>query len=192
MTLVHRFTIGGETDISLGIELRPEYKEPILPRTRDRSVRIPGREGRWEFDGDLAERDIVLECVIVNAATQEELQEKARALAAVLLDQHGRPKDVTLVFTKEPLKTYTVRYSGKTPLRRLVGGTKGYFALPLIAADPFAYGADVVTEETITTDGQEVTVANAGDYTTPPVFWFTNAGGSNLDGFTLTLTKLKT
>ena len=59
------------------------------------------------------------------------------------------------------------------------------FSLPMLCSDPFAYNARDTDSFTITTDPQTDTINNAGDYTTPPVFTFYNAGGANVDGFTL-------
>lgn len=190
MSQIHRFTIGGTADTALGVELLPNYEEPMLPKTRDRSIEVPGRAGRHNFDSDLASREIVLELVAIDSTTPEALQALARAFAAILLDQDGHPEDVSLVFTKEPLKTYTVRYSGGISIQRLIGGSKGYFSLPLIQADPFVYEAEVTDEEEITEAYQEVAIENAGDYRTPPELTFTNSGNS-VTGFTLVVRQLK-
>lgn len=192
MSDIHRFTIGGTADTALGVELLPTFQEPILPATRDRSVEIAGRHGRYLFSSDLAAREIVLDLVVIDSTTPETLQSLARAFAAILLDQDGHPEDVALVFTKEPNYTYTVRYSGNMPLQRLIGASKGYFSLPLIAPDPFAYGAEDTDTADITTGYQTMEVINAGDYRTPPVLTITVAEGSvDVDGFTLIVRKLK-
>jgi len=191
MSSIHRFTIGGTADTALGVELLPTFQEPVLPATRDRSVEIPGRHGRYLFSSDLAAREIVLDLVVIDSTTAETLQSLSRAFAAILLDQDGHPEDVTLVFTKEPLKTYTVRYSGNMPLQRLIGGSKGYFSLPLIAADPFAYGAEDTDTDNIIRSNQTVTVANAGDYRTPPTITIAlGTGSTDVTGFTLLTRQL--
>lgn len=187
MSQIHRFTIGGTANTALGVELLPSFKEPVLPRTRDRSVEVPGRHGKYLFSSDLSAREIVLDLVVIDSTTPETLQSLSRAFAAILLDQDGHPEDVTLVFTKEPNKTYTVRYSGNMPLKRLIGGSKGYFSLPLLCADPFAYGAEDTDTTNLTAVTTTMTVANAGDYRTPPVYTITMKGGSGrVTGFTLT------
>jgi len=73
----------------------------------------------------------------------------------------------------------------------LIGGAKGYFSLPLIAADPFSYGAEDTDSFTITADLQTEDVENAGDYNTPPVITVTNNGVGDVVGFTLTTRALK-
>lgn len=190
--IVHRFTLGGYADTALGVELQAGYDEPILPKTRDSSVKIPGRPGRILFDSYLTARYFKLDLSMIEPATAAGLQVVVRAFAAVLLDKLGKPIDVSLVFVKEPAKTYTVRYSGKLPLARLIGGTHGEFTLPLVAADPYAYGEEVETAATITASPQTMTVNNAGDYATPPVITATLSGASgNVTGFTLTIKQPK-
>jgi len=190
MTLVSRFTLDGVTDISLGIELLPDHKEPLLPASRDMSVEIPGRPGRWEFTGDLDARRMVLACAAMST-TQEGLAAVIRTLNTALLDGDGRPKDIALIYLKEPTKTYTVRYAGSADIKRLVGGTVGYFPLPFTAADPFAYEAEDTDTESITAAYQEVAVVNDGDFNTPPTITITNNGLTDVTGFTLICRQLK-
>jgi len=191
MSDIARFTLGGTANTALGVELLPDFKEPVLPGSRDRKVEIPGQSGVRLFSSDLEARQIVLDLVMIDSTTPETLQSLTRTFSALLLDGDGKPIDVALVFTKEPNKTYTVRYSGNMPLQRLIGGAKGYFSLPLIAADPFSYGAEDTDSFTITADLQTEDVENAGDYNTPPVITVTNNGVGDVVGFTLTTRALK-
>jgi len=192
MSTISRFSLGGTANTALGVELLPDFQEPVLPQTRDHYVDIPGRHGRKLFGSDLGAREIVLDLVVIDATTPETLQSLTRTFSEVLLDQDGHPEDVALVFTKEPNKTYTVRYSGNMPLQRLIGGSLGYFSLPLIAADPFAYGAEDTDTENITAAYQTMAVENAGDYRTPPTITATmKAGSGSVTGFTLITRQLK-
>jgi len=191
MSDIARFTLAGTANTALGVELLPDFKEPVLPGSRDRKVEIPGQSGVRLFSSDLEARQIVLDLVMIDSTTPETLQSLTRTFSALLLDGDGKPIDVALVFTKEPNKTYTVRYSGNMPLNRLIGGAKGYFSLPLIAADPFSYGAEDTDSFTITADLQTEDVENAGDYNTPPVITVTNNGVGDVVGFTLTTRALK-
>ena len=192
MSTISRFSIGGIANTTLGVELLPEFQEPVLPASRDRYVEIPGRHGRKLFSSDLSAREIVLDLVVIDSTTPETLQSLIRTFSAVLLDQDGHPEDVALVFTKEPHKTYTVRYSGSMPLQRLIGGSLGYFSLPVIAADPFAYGAEDTDTENITAAYQTMAVENAGDYRTPPTITATmKAGSGDVTGFTLITRQIK-
>lgn len=191
MSSVHRFTLGGVADTTLGVVLLPSFQEPVLPQTRDKFIEVPGRHGRWAFGSELEAREIVLELALIDSTTPETVQSLSRALAAILVDQDGNPEDVSLVFTKEPTKTYTVRYSGNLPIQRLVGATKGYFSLPLIQSDPFVYGAAASTTATLTAGYQEVSVTNSGDYRTPPIFTLTNSGATSVFGFTIVVRQEK-
>jgi len=190
MSLVSRFTLDGVTDISLGIELLPEFDAPVLPNTRERYVEIPGRQGRWEFTGDLAARKIVLPCAAI-AATRAALAAVVRTLTTALLDSDGRPKDVDLIFLDEPTLTYTVRYAGTINIKRLVGGTVGYFPITFVASDPYAYGAEDTDTNNITAAYQEVAIVNAGDYKTPPTITITNNGLTDITGLSLICRQLK-
>jgi len=187
MAVVHSFTLGGVADTALGVVLRAGYQEPMLPSTRDASVEVPGRQGRWDFGSELGAREFSLDLALIDTTTQAALATAIRTFAKVLLDDDGNPIDVSLVFAKEPTLTYTVRYSGNLPLQRLVGSSKGYFTLPLVAADPFAYGAGLTTTATITANGQKVPIVNGGDYRVPPVITITNNGKTTVNGFTLVL-----
>lgn len=192
MSDISRFTIGGIANTTLGVELMPDFDEPVLPQTRDQSVVIPGRNGVHLFTTDLGPRIIVLDLVMIDSTTPETLQSLTKTFSQVLLDQDGHPKDVALVFTKEAGYTYTVRYAGKMPLTRLVGGSKGYFSLPLLAADPFSYAAEDTDTYNITAAYQTMAVENAGDYRTPPTMTITmKAGSGNVTGFTLITRQIK-
>jgi len=192
MSDIARFTLGGIANTTLGVELMPEFDEPILPQTRDQSVVIPGRNGVHLFDTDLGPRVIVLDLVMIDSTTPETLQSLTKTLSGVLLDQDGHPEDVALVFTKEPNYTYTVRYAGSMPLQRIIGGSKGFFSLPLLAADPFSYAAEDTDTYNVTAAYQTMEVVNAGDYRTPPTMTITmNAGSTNVTGFTLITRQIK-
>ena len=192
MSDILRFTLGGTANTALGVELMPDYDEPVLPQTRDQSVVIPGRNGVHLFNTDLGPRVIVLDLVMIDATTPETLQSLTKTFSQVLLDQDGHPEDVSLVFSKEPNYTYTVRYAGSMPLQRIIGGSKGFFSLPLIAADPFSYSAEDTDTYNITAAYQTMAVENAGDYRTPPTMTITmNAGSTNVTGFTLITRQIK-
>jgi len=174
------------------VELQSTYQEPVLPSTRDRTVTIPGRQGITVFGSDLDARELSLDLAMIESNTAAALQAVVRTFAQVLLDKTGKPKDVALVFVKEPTKTYTVRYMGNLSLARLIGDSWGEFTLPLMAADPYAYGEEVDTSETITASPQTLTAANDGDYATPQVITATVAAGSgDVTGFTLVNKYLK-
>jgi len=192
MSDILRFYLGGTANTTLGVELMPDFKEPVLPKTRNQSVSIPGRNGVHLFASDLEARLIVLDLVMIDATTPETLQSLTKTLSQVLLDQDGHPEDVALVFTKEPNYTYTVRYAGNMPLKRIIGGSKGFFSLPLLAQDPFSYAAEDTDTYNVIAAYQTMAVVNAGDYRTPPTMTITmNAGSTSVTGFTLITRQLK-
>jgi len=180
-TIIHRFTLGGVTDTALGIQLAPGSDEPVAPKTRDKTVTIPGRSGKWDFGADVRERQFVLKCQFVNCTTQAELAAAIRTLSDLLFDDDGQPTDLSLVFTKEPTKTYTVRYSGRLPIKRIVAGEVGTFDLPLTAYDPHAYSAEVTDSKSITTVPDYISVTNSGNVKTPCVITITNNGATDID-----------
>jgi len=130
------FTLGGKTAEELGLIMRRESQLPILPGTRDRTITIPGRHGKYDFGADMDARIFSLECVFVNAVSASDLQAKVRELADHLIDDNGQPRKLELVFDLEPDKKYMVRYAGSLPIERIA--KIGIFTLPLIAYDPFA------------------------------------------------------
>ena len=192
MSDILRFYLGGTANTALGVELMPDFEEPVLPKTRDQSVKIPGMHGVHLFNTDLGPRIIVLDLYVQDATTPETLQSTTKTFSQVLLDQDGHPEDVALIFTKEPNYTYTVRYAGKMPLKRLIGGSKGFFSLPLLAQDPFSYAAEDTDTDNVTADYQTMAVENDGDYRTPPTVTITmKAGSGSVTGFTLITRQIK-
>jgi len=191
MSDIARVTIGGVADTTLGIVLLSGYDAPILPEPRQRFVEVPGRAGRWEFDGDIGPRLLNLQFAIVDATTRAGLAALIRDLSDLLVDDSGHPTDTTLVFDTESTKTYTARYAGRVPIDRIIGATVGEFTLPMLCSDPYAYGAEDTDTYTITTAYQEEDIVNAGDFKTPVEITIT-CNGSNVTGFTLLNRKLKT
>lgn len=189
--VVTRVTIGGTADSALGIQLHPDYDEPMLPAPRERYVEVPGRAGRHEFDGDIGPRMLNLRFVIVDATTRAGLQSLVRDLTDLLIDDDGHPTDTTIVFDDESTLTYTARYAGRVPIDRLVAGTVGEFTLPMLCHDPYAYGAEDSDSFTITAASQEEDVENAGDFKTPVTITL-GVNSGTITGFTLLCRKLKT
>lgn len=131
--------IDGKDISEFGLILQPRYQHPILPATRDRTIEIPGKHGAYDFGADLNIRQFSLPLVWTKELTQKALQERAREFAAFLTDGNGRPRTLKLAFDYETEKYYMVRYSGSLDIERLL--SLGFFELPLIAFDPFAYAS---------------------------------------------------
>lgn len=181
----HRFTLGGHTDTSLGIQLLERSDEPITPPVRNKTVRIAGVDGEHDFGGDFGPRDITLKCAFVDALDREELQEHVRRLAGIFVGTDGKPADLALTFDeKESGKSYTVRYAGRQlSVDRIL--QTGYFKLVLRAYDPFAYEAEETDVTVVTTSPKEIPITNEGTVPTPPTITITNTGAGTVHGFTI-------
>ena len=127
------FTLGGKTAIELGLIMLRTSQRPVLSGTVDRTMQIAGKHGAGDFGADLSPRLFNLECAAVTR-NPVQLQQTISALAAHLTDAYGRPRNLELIFSLQPLRKYNVRYSGSIPIERFVG--LGQFTLPLIAYDP--------------------------------------------------------
>ena len=181
--LTESFTLGGQTNVELGVELLEDFDEPIAPDTRDNKVMIPGRHGEYVYDSDLESRTFKLRLSFVDTTGKMNLQAAIRTFIDHLVDVDGRPKDLELSFTKEPGWTYLVRYSGYMPIERVVHW--GMFALPLQAAMPFAYADAEIDEAEITSSPQTMEVTSNGTVKTPCKIWLKYPGGATISGFTL-------
>ena len=140
------FTLGGKTSQELGIEMLQDTQLPMLPQTEDRTLVIPGKNGKYDFGSDIGSRHFNLKCAIVSATTKTELQAVINNLVAHLTDANGRPRNLELLFAIEPEKKYTVRYSGQINIEQVVNF--GFFTLPLVAFDPYSYAGMGVYDET--------------------------------------------
>lgn len=176
------FTLGGKTAKQRGMRMLRESQRPILPSTVDRILPIPGSHGAWDFGSDLGPKPFGLECAFVTGNSME-LQQKIFEFASDLLDSMGRPRTLELIFEVAPDRTYHVRYSGSLSIDRLVG--MGRFTLPLVAFDPFAYGAEQVTDVIINDSLETFTVSSDGNVATDPVIVIQNTGSTTIHGFTL-------
>ena len=181
------FTLGEKTAGELKIKLLEDTAIPILSDTRDRTITVPGRAGAYDFGADQGPRFFDLDCGFVDEVlgTDSELQQAVRDLASHLCDNDGTPRDLSLVFNREPGKTWTVRYAGSLPIERTIYHAKGFFTLPLVAYDPYAYGEEKETEATITTSPGELSVEVEGNVSTPAVIVITNQGSNTLNGFAI-------
>jgi len=149
------FTLGGVPASNLGLRMIGKSQRPVLPKTSDRTLAIPGRSGLWDFGAELGPRIINLEVAFVetNSAT---LQKKVSELAAFLVDAYGRPRTMELILENQPDRRYIVRYSGSLPIDRISGF--GRFVIPLVAYDPFAHSLTSIDE--VTWGSEEITFQN--------------------------------
>lgn len=138
------FTLGGKTAKELGIIMISTSRRPMLPGTVDRTMAIPGRNGAWDFGADLGQRTFALDCALIEQNATA-LQDAIDAVAAHLLDQRGKPRDLPFVLDARPERTYTVRLVGQLDITRIIG--LGRFTLPLVAFDPHSYAGITVYDE---------------------------------------------
>src|SRR5690625_3731218 len=129
--------IDGVRLADLGVHLLNDSEEPLLPDVRDYSVTIPGRHGAYNFGAFFEPRHLTLSCGINNQASLEHVQALVRDFTKLFLDDYGSPKEVTVEYEYERGKRYTARLNSQVPMDRIVRA--GFFQVPLIAYDPFAY-----------------------------------------------------
>lgn len=143
----------------IGVIVKLESQEDMLPSTQDLTLNIPGRHGAYDFGAWIQPRSFVLACRFEERG-YDTLKEQIRRFVMLFLDTWGRPKTVRLRYGDEPDKYYNVRYSGSMPLQRLAGF--GLFSVPLIAHDPHAY---TTTSNEEVTWGSETVTFNNTSYT---------------------------
>ena len=156
----------------IGIIVKLDSQEPLLPSTRDQFVTIPGSHGAYDYGAWLQPRTFELACMF-KRKNYTDLKQKIRKFINLLLDYRGRPKDLKLRFGDEPQKYYTVRYSGAISLDRLVGMPS--FILPLTAYNPHAY--TITSNDEVTWGSKEITFLNTA-------YTFGHTGGGKAKSIT--------
>lgn len=119
----------------LGIIVRSNSQEPMLPDLRPNTIAIPGRHGAYDFGAFFDAREFLLDCVF-KRQDYAALKTQIREFVRLFVDDYGRPKAVKLRFGDELDKYYEVKVSAGIPIERLAGF--GAFTLPLVAHDPMA------------------------------------------------------
>ncbi len=177
------FTLGGKTAAELNIQLLEDTQIPMLPDTVDRTAAIGGRHGRHDFGADMGPRLIELECVFTGTDTDEDLQAAVRNLASFLVDNWGKPKTLELIFDRETDKSWFVRYAGNLPIKRIMYHAKGFFTLPLIAYEPFAFGEEVEVEYDIISSPEDFWYMVESGLNIPITIILDNEGANTIAGF---------
>jgi phage-related protein len=116
----------------MGVIVKLDSQEPILPSTIDYTVYIPGRHGAYDYGAYRGPLPFDLECMF-QRMSYSDLKVKIREFVELFIDTRGRPKTVKLKFGDEMDKFYWVRFSGSIPLNRLAGMPS--FTLPLVAIE---------------------------------------------------------
>lgn len=182
----NKFSLGGTTNSSLNFYVLDGWKRPLSPGTEDRTAKVLGRAGNIWIDSKLSSREFSIPGYFIASSTAN-LDTYARALAAMLVDVYGKPRQLQLIFADESDKYYLVRYDSAIPLSRFIDQMRGTFEIPLIADDPYAYELEDATTITFTTSGAtpgEI-VTSSGNVETPAKFCITNTGATAVNGFTI-------
>ena len=139
--------------------------------------------GAHNFGSFIEPRQLTASIGIPNQATISDVQVIVRKIASMLLDQYGKPKEVTLKYDYEPDKHYKAKFSGSININRILDS--GIFPIPFTAYDPYAYsnvfsdeitwGSEVITFESNYLLGHEGT-AGMVDITSPQTINVTVAG----------------
>lgn len=143
MALDAVLTLDGKTPRELGMRVLRNTQRPILSSTVDTVVTVPYMHGAYDFGAYMGPKQFELECAFV-AKNSMELQQRVSALAAFLLGPDGRPRTMRVVFANDPVKFYSVRYTGDLQIDRIAG--LGTFTLPFTAYDPFPYSVDSTSD----------------------------------------------
>jgi len=152
------FAFAGKPVQDYGIMLLRGTRRELIPGQRSNIEVIPGRHGALDLGAELEPRQFELRCA-VKASTRSELLHRMRQIAALFNPANGVQP---LAFDSEPAKTYYARVNSVVDLQSIL--TYGVFDLVFIAPDPFAYGQEVTAN---VNDGDSVTLANAGTWSTP-------------------------
>lgn len=153
------------TDLKdIGIRAKLESDLPAAPSMRNKTLVIPGKHGAYDFGAEFEPLELELECRTLGKSNAD-IQEIARTLKRLLIDEYGRPKTVQFITNYEEDKFYNVRLSDGISIERLVYA--GDFNLPLTAFDPFAYSIEETTISELTTTNKITT--NNGDMVSYPI-----------------------
>jgi len=169
--MVPGFTLNGQHCSVLGIIMESKTL-PILTKSKDVYIDIPGRDGSYLFKGALSDAVIPILCGI-KTANAIALMAAKRQIAAWVFSK----EKVRLIFDDEPDKFYLVKYDGEIGLEKMTAQGMGKFTL-IFRCEPFAYDDQVIANFVADT----VTVTNAGTAETEPYFQTT---------FTATCTEWK-
>jgi predicted phage tail component-like protein len=180
------FTLNGTPISDFGAYLAYAPNQPLAPDTRDLTETIPGKRGQYWYGSEAGTRRFRLPCRFSGQDDSADLDVLARALAAFLVDIHGRPRLMRLVFDDSPDLTYSVRYEGEISFDRAwVGHSE--FTLDLVADTPYAEEDEESETGSITTSPASITVLSSGTVDTPAIVTITNTGVADVDGFSLTI-----
>lgn len=136
----------------------------LLPEVTQKTIKVPGRWGLYDFGNEVGVREIEMEYTIV-ASDSVDLRAKAREFANWLYYDEAKP----LIIMEEPDKTYYAKVTGNTEVDEILRLGQG--TVTFICYDPFAYG-DEKTIDLVGEEGETFTVSNEGDVEAYPTLHF--------------------
>ena len=127
------FSFDNANCAAFGIKVKHKSR-PVLPAITDSYSQLPGRHGSYLFSGNLADRVIVIDCVLAQD-TLENLRANIREIAAWLYTTEKKP----LSFDDEPGKYYMAKIDDSIDVEQTV--TLGEFTLKF-RCEPLCYGIE--------------------------------------------------
>ncbi|GGF86938.1 distal tail protein Dit [Paenibacillus aceti] len=162
--------------IGLGVK---KHNIPPLPPTRDNSIELAERDGEIDFGSAYGPRTFDLDCVIMANDTTIDYQNRVAQVAALFNAKKG---DIVFTFSDRPGKRYIGRYAGTIAIEKLI--FDGNITIPIkMGENPFPVSDERITEVTITSSPQVISVQSIGDERASPVIVLTNIGTTTLQSF---------
>ena len=171
------FSFNNISCATFGIKVKHKSR-PVLPTVTDSYTELPGRHGSYLFPGNLTDRIIVIDCVLVQD-TLENLRANIREIAAWLHTTERNP----LSFDDEPGKYYMAKLDDAIDVEQTV--TLGKFMLKF-RCEPLCYGveqyADFINNTAVLTNPGtfEVFPKFSVNFTAPATEWKVTLGSKYL------------
>ena len=142
---------------------------PLLPAKRKQEIRIPGRNGTYDFGDNTYENVIIPVLIQCIADDFPELRTRARTIAAWLSQDVYKP----LVFTDEPDKYYLAKIYDSVSFDKIVELAPGELSTINFECSPLAYSIDedMWLDQVVKNEAQ--TIQNGGTYKVVPVIIIT-------------------
>lgn len=165
------FTIDSDNILQpLGIQLYGSPKIDWIPEVKDRTTKITGRDGGFDFGSKFGNRIIELTAVVDGFTTRNAIEAKKRAVAAAFSPNAGTHD---LILSSDPNRYYEVKYAGQIEFVEFASHV--LFTIPLKTTSPFRYAT---AQSTLTGTGTAVVSGNvptpyvleiSGSVTTPTI-----------------------
>lgn len=144
-----------------------DIKRPVLASTADSYSEIPQKEGSNLFPGKLQDKNIIIECMLIESDPLI-LRSTVRNIAAWLYSE----KREKLEFTDEPGIYYMAKLASGFDMDQVIA--TGKFTAQF-RCEPLGYG----TEQTASFVNDMLTINNPGTYSALPIFTATFNAAAN-------------